>query len=206
MQDLPTCGGQIDRTHFATSRTEGSWTNRRGLRNQLRAFGVHDRSAQSTAAGAAEKRRIARHQSDGRLVVLTVNKSMRFVSCPERPPYRKVLLTWRGVLTRESESFGPFGTGTVSKCGISERHPVFRLELESREAADGNAESLDVVGDTKKRRALSRLAFFVNHWGEKVCSRKKGSPWTTLFVTTRARPESGSHGAATLCRSSSSLR
>ena len=86
-------------------------------------------------------------------------------------PYRKVLLTWRGLLTRESESFGPFGTGTVSKSDISERHPVFRLEPESRAAADGNAESLDVEKDTKKRRALSRSAFSVNQRGTIVRSR-----------------------------------
>ena len=32
------------------------------------------------------------------------------------------------------------------------------------------------------------------------------SPFQTLFVTTRARPDSGSREAATLCRSSSPLR
>ena len=110
------------------------------------------------------------------------------------------------VVHSTAEFFDPTGTGTVAKRGISERDPLFRFELESRATTDANAESLDVGGDTKKRQALSRSAFRVNQWAAKVRSRIKGSPCQTLFVTTRARPDSGSLETATLCKSSSPLR
>ncbi len=45
----------------------------------------------------------------GTLLLVTYARGSRVVR--NGPPWRNVLLTWRGLLTRESESFGPFGTG-----------------------------------------------------------------------------------------------
>ena len=143
-----------------------------------------------------------------------LTKRTRFESCPLRPPWRNVLLTCRGLLTRESESFGPFGTDTVPNSGISTRVPVFGFEPESPTAGRRDAHELPqtlwrvggLATRMKKRRARERSAFRVNQRVAKVRSRLKGSPCQTLFVTTRARPEFRSREMVTCCRSSSPTR
>ena len=54
--------------------------------------------------------------------------------------------------------------------------------------------------------ATLAVASSVNQWGVIVRSRFISSPFQTLFVTTRARPDFGSREAATLCKSSRPLR
>ena len=74
--------------------------------------------------------RFAAESICGTLVLVTYARGSRVVR--NGPPFRNVLLTWRGLLTRESESFGPFGTGTVPKSHISVRHPVSRFRTRER--------------------------------------------------------------------------
>src|SRR5262245_59318016 len=56
-------------------------------------------------------------------------------------PCRTVLLTKLGRTARESESFGEFGTGSVPKTHISERHPV--SQMRTRESVIGTTVRLN---------------------------------------------------------------
>lgn len=108
------------------------------------------------------------------------------------PPWRNVLLTYGPLSNRESESFRAFGTGTVANSGISVRHP--ETAVRTRESPGGvqaiagdGRNPLNPAGlatRMKKRRALSRSAFYVNRWVAIVRSRLKGSPSRTRTYNT----------------------
>ena len=130
------------------------------------------------------------------------------------PPYRNVLLTWSPCQPESSRVLVCLERAPCQKVTFLNGTPYLGFEPESAEPTD--LASLQTRkpfvflrvrrSAQKKCRALSRSAFCVNPWAAKFHSRLKGSPFQTLFVTTRARPDSGSRELATRCRSSSPLR
>jgi autotransporter-associated beta strand protein len=93
-------------------------------------------------------------------------------------------VTPRGVVTRDSESFGPRFRGARGTIKVPLGPQSLSVELESAALAAGSAQVRAGKAENAKRRAISRSAFAGNSWAAFVRGERESSPSATLFVTT----------------------
>ena len=86
------------------------------------------------------------------------------------------LLTGRGSLNRESESFSTILWGPVATIMVAFAPQRLSLEPEKTAGRRGSAETLGVQRGNEERRGLSPSASCVNWWGTEVPVTEVGSP------------------------------